>query len=130
MTYAGMYPDGVIRLFKKGKATFPSESVHEQLRVDGRIGFLQNDLLHYSNPTFERYGQGADKYTSLLAQDIKKENKSIVLLFVSYCLVKPLQTFLNLFLRHKGIFDGVHGFLFSLFSSLHFPVAFWKYVRS
>ena len=35
--------------------------------------------------------------------------------------------FLSRYLRHKGFVDGFAGFVFALFSGLHFPVAFIKY---
>jgi glycosyltransferase involved in cell wall biosynthesis len=130
MTYAGMYPDGVIRLVRKGKAFFPAKSVHEQIQIEGRVSWLASDLYHYSNPTLERYLTGAGKYTNLLAKEIVKEKNNNWVLFLKYCLTKPVQTFITLFFRHKGMLDGIHGFLFCLFSSLHYPVAFVKYLNS
>lgn len=127
MTYAGMYPDGVIRLVRKGKARFPTKSVHEQIEVDGVVAWLEHDLLHYSNPTLARYLSGADKYTRNEALRLKNEQPSLLLLIPDYVVIKPIVTFLTLLVRHKGILDGVHGFLFALFSSLHFPVILFKY---
>lgn len=127
MTYAGMYPDGVIRLVKKGKARFPSKSVHEQIEVDGEVAWLEHDLLHYSNPTLARYVAGADKYTRNEALRLKKEKPSLLLFIPDYLVIKPIVTFLTLLIRHKGILDGVHGILFAFFSSLHFPVILFKY---
>lgn len=129
MTYAGMYPDGVIRLFKNGKAYFPAKSVHEQIVVEGKTSWLEHDLYHYSNPTLKRYVTGANTYTLLLAKQIKSEKKPVFILFISYCFIKPTITFFQLFIRHKGFLDGVHGFLFSLFSACHFPVGFWQYIN-
>ena len=40
LRYAGVYPDGVIRLVKKGKARFPQISVHEQIEGDGEAAWL------------------------------------------------------------------------------------------
>jgi len=128
MTYAGMYPDGVIRLFERGKAIVPSKSVHEQLAIDGRVGWLEHDLYHYSNPTLKKYFSGADKYTNLLAREIAKDKRNEFSKFVSFSIVKPCTAFLSLLFRHKGILDGWHGFLFSFFSACHFPVAYYKYV--
>lgn len=127
MTYAGMYPDGVIRLVKNKKARFPSKSVHEQIEVDGEVAWLEHDLFHYSNPTLARYISGADTYTRNEALRLKKEKLSLIFLVPDYLLMKPVMTFLSLFIRHKGILDGVHGFLFSLFSAIHFPVILYKY---
>lgn len=128
MTYAGTYPDGVIRLVKKSRVRFPSKSVHEQIIVDGEVAWLMNDLLHYSNPTMQKYLSGANKYTRLLALQISKKSHQAWFLFFLYCFIKPLSTFFNLFIRHKGFLDGIYGFLFSFFSSLHYPVAYIKYV--
>ncbi len=130
LRYAGAYPDGVIRLFQNGKAHFPSKSVHEQLAVDGRVGWLSQDLLHYSNPTLATYLAGADKYTNLLAQTIAESNVSIVMNLASYVVIRPVGTFLSLYVRHKGFLDGIYGFLFCFFSSLHFPLAYGKYVSN
>lgn len=131
MRYAGMYPDGVIRLVKKGKAYFPCKSVHEQIQIDGKVEWLEHDLLHYSNPTLARYIRGADKYTDLLADEIRKKKTGVNLQSISqYIIIKPLYTFVHLLVRHKGVFDGIHGILFSLFSAFHFPIAYFKYVWS
>jgi glycosyltransferase involved in cell wall biosynthesis len=130
MTYAGMYPDGVIRLFQKKYATVPAQSVHEQLVVEGRVSWLNHDLLHYSNPTLSRYMTGAAKYTDLLAKEIRHEKRNEAEKFLRYCIMQPIKTFFSLLFLHKGILDGPHGILFSLFSSLHYPVAFWKSLKS
>lgn len=126
MTYAGMYPDGVIRLFKKNKGTVPAKSVHEQIIIEGRVSWLHHDLNHYSNPTFKRYVDGAAKYTSLLAKQIRSEKQIELLRIITYTIIKPLQQFFSLYIRHKGILDGIRGFIFSLFSALHYPVAYFK----
>src|SRR5581483_1412425 len=55
LRHGGVYPDGVIRLFRKGKAYLPCKDVHEQMVVKGKVGWLQNDLYHYDSPTFARY---------------------------------------------------------------------------
>lgn len=130
MTYAGLYPDGVIRLVRKGRATFPAQSVHEQIRIDGRVSWLENDLLHYSNPTWSRYWLGASRYTDLLASEIGKlGRKGQRLLWLDYCFIRPVRVFWSLFFRHKGFLDGVSGLLFSLLSAVHFPIAFFKYLK-
>ena len=128
LKYAGMYPDGVIRLVKRGKARFPAQSVHEQIIVDGNVSWLTEDLIHLSNPTLKKYFSGADKYTSLLAGEFKKQHTpKNIFSYVKYITIEPTAIFLRLFIRHKGILDGFYGFLFCFFSALHPPVAFLKY---
>ncbi|MFZ5933182.1 MAG: glycosyltransferase family 2 protein [Patescibacteria group bacterium] len=128
LRHAGVYPDGVIRLVKNGKARFPRISVHEQIEVDGEVGWLINDLEHHDSPTFERYLSRLNRYTDLKAKELAKDNVSkdpLTLLY--YSSLKPLFIFLNLYVRHAGFKDGMRGFVWSLFSSLHFPISYFKY---
>lgn len=129
LSKGGQYPDYLIRLFRNGKGSFPSKSVHEQIAVTGSVGYLKHPLLHYTNKTFADYWRKADTYTSLTAKEfrIKKLGRNPIV-FVHYMLIKPIWTFLRLFIRHKGFVDGVWGFLFALYSGLHFPMAYWKYL--
>ena len=125
----GQYPDYVIRFFRNGKAYLPCKSVHEQMQVKGKVGYLKGHLLHFTAPTFSRYLRNANRYTNLLAQEIReREKKNYFLDFFLYLIIKPLHWFLSTFLRHKGFLDGWQGFLFSLFSALRFPVSYIKYL--
>jgi glycosyltransferase involved in cell wall biosynthesis len=131
LTHAGVYPDGVIRLVKKGKAFFPCKSVHEQISLKGEVSWLEGDLLHYDSPTFERYLSRFNRYTTLIAEDMKNFKLSISFLsFLNFLVFKPLFTFILLYFRHQGFRDGYQGFVWSFFSSLRFPVAFFKYWQS
>lgn len=128
LIYAGLYPDGVIRLFKKGKASLPSDDVHAQMKIDGEVAWLENDLDHNDSPTFAKYLKRMNRYTSLHAEELKdKRVKKNVAGFISFVFIKPIGVFCGLYIRHKGILDGLRGFIWSLFSSLHYPVAYFKY---
>lgn len=128
LKHAGVYPDGAIRLIKAGKARLPGKSVHELMEADGEVGWLFNDLEHHESPTLERYLDRANRYTDLTAERFKKETVSTNPLFlIHYSFFKPLWVFLNLYIRHKGFLDGMRGFIWSVFSALHFPLAYFKY---
>ncbi|EKD86803.1 MAG: glycosyl transferase family protein [uncultured bacterium] len=129
LKYGGVYPDGVIRLFKKDKAFLPCKDVHEQYVVDGRVGWLRNDLLHYDSPTFRKYIKRNNRYTSFIASQYKSEKLSKnPIVGINYIIIKPVYWFLLTFLRHKGFKDSWQGFLFSFFSSLRFPISYIKYL--
>ena len=104
LKYAGVYPDGAIRLVKKSKARFPAKSVHELMEIDGEVAWLFNDLEHHDSPTLERYLERANRYTDLTAKEYKenKTSTSYMNLF-HHSFVKPSLVFLNLYFRHKGI---------------------------
>ena len=129
LIHAGVYPDGVIRLVKKGFASFPQKSVHEQIKLDGKASWLSEDLLHYDSPTLSKYLMRLNRYTDLHAKELeaKKVSKNVIsyLLFTGYY---PLVTFLRLYFRHLGFLDGVRGFLWSFFSASHFPISYFKYL--
>lgn len=126
-TKSGQYPDPVIRLFKRGFATLPAKSVHEQMKVNGPVAWLKSDLDHFATPTFSRYIQRENRYSSLTAQELKDGGVTInPFSFINYIFIKPLSTFLAIYLRHKGFQDGFSGFVFALFSGLHHALSYIK----
>lgn len=129
LRYGGVYPDGVIRLIRRGKASFPCKSVHEQIIIDGKVGWLQNSLLHLADPDFKRYIKRNWRYSSLIAREIKNQKKGYnPIIAVRYLIILPVWWFLLTFIRHKGFLDWWQGFIFSFFSSLRFPISYIKYV--
>lgn len=129
LIHAGVYPDGVIRLVKKGYAHFPQKSVHEQISLEGRVSWLSNDLLHYDSPTLKKYLARLNRYTDLHADELRKQHLSKnVFSFIKYTFWKPCFVFCNLYFRHLGVLDGARGFLWCFFSASHFPIAYFKYV--
>jgi len=123
----GQYPDAVIRLYVSGRAKLPQKDVHEQMVVDGEVGWANGHLLHYSNPSFEDYMRKFNTYTSFKAQQWFDEGMKASFLGSFYYMgFLPLWTFLKLYLRHRGYVDGYPGFVFALMSGLHFTVAYLK----
>lgn len=123
----GQYPDPVIRLFQKNKAYLPAKNVHEQMVVSGQTGWLTSDLLHYATPTFDRYLLREDRYSSLTAKELKDQKLKInIFNTINYLLLKPISTFIRLFIRYRGFLDGFPGFIFSVYSGLHFAFAYMK----
>lgn len=129
LRYGGVYPDGVIRLFKKDKAYLPCKDVHEQLVVEGRVGWLQNDLLHIDSPNFSRYLERNSRYINLLATELRNNKaKKNLISSLNFFIFKPIYWFLLTQIRHKGILDGYQGVIFSFFSALRFPRAYYRYI--
>lgn len=130
LRYGGAYPDGVIRLFRKGKAYLPCIDVHEQYVVLGKVGWLKNDLMHWDSPTFNKYISRNNRYTSFLVTQYRQEKLGKnPITTLNYIFVKPVYWFLLTFLRHKGFKDSWQGFVFSFFSSLRFPISYLKYLK-
>lgn len=123
----GVYPDYVLRLYKKKGAKFLLKDLHENVTVEGETGYLKNAILHYADPDFSRYLKRWDRYTTFDAQELTKKKKSLgFFTFLNYFFVKPTVWFLKTYFRHKGFMDGFAGFVFSLFSSIRFWVIYIK----
>lgn len=129
LKYGGTYPDGVVRLFQKGKAHLPCKSVHEQYVVTGKVGWLQGHLLHLADTSFGHYLKRNSRYINLIVDEMKKNKLKINLInSMDYLIIKPIYWFLLTQIRHKGILDGWQGVVFSFFSALRFPRAYIRYI--
>lgn len=125
----GQYPDYTLRFYRNGKGRLPAKDVHEQAEVNGRVGFLKNDLTHFRDTSFTKYLDGLNRYTDIIAYQMKEEGfKANVGSFINYIFLKPIIWFLKTYFRHLGLVDGFPGFVFSLFSSFRFPMAYIKFV--
>ena len=125
----GQYPDYTMRLYKKGKGRLPAKDVHEQAEVEGKTGYLKNDLLHFRDKSFKKYLSGLDRYTTIMSLHMEKDNLGKnPFVFVNYFFIKSIWWFLKTYIRHKGFVDGFPGFIFAFFSSLRFPMAYVKYL--
>lgn len=127
-TKGGQYPDPVIRLYQRGKAFLPMKTVHEQMEVDGEVGWLDGHLLHYNSPDFSVYLRKSNTYTTLSAQEMDEQGVPLSFLSaVQYMVWKPFVTFVMLYGRHKGFQDGFPGLVFAWFSGVHHAIAYIKY---
>ena len=46
--HSGWYPDRKVRLYDRRKARWVGDYVHESVKVDGRVGQLESNLLHFT----------------------------------------------------------------------------------
>jgi glycosyltransferase involved in cell wall biosynthesis len=121
----GQYPDPVIRLYVNGYARLPQKDVHEQMKVDGEIGWAEGNLIHYANPTFTDYLRKFIIYTNFKANQLEESGLKInIFNSINYLFILPIKTFLLIFVRHKGFIDGVPGFVFAVMSGMHHAVAY------
>jgi|SRR3989344_7680996 len=131
LTKGGQYPDPTLRLYKRGFGKLPAKSVHEQATVQGKTDHLKHDLLHYRDLTFKKYLQGFDRYSSFNALQMKEKSFPInPKSYILYLFIKPIATFLSIYVRHRGYVDGFPGFIFAFFSGLIHPTSFIKYLKS
>jgi len=121
--HCGWYPGYVLRLFKRGAATFNHSNVHEGLLFSGNRARLKNDILHYTDRNIEHYYHKFNRYTSLAIDDLIARNKKFTL---SDLLFRPLFVFFKMYILKRGFLDGIQGFLLCVFSANY---VFTKYAK-
>lgn len=106
--------DHPIRLFRRTKARFSDDLVHESLIVDGPIAEIDGEMLHHSYETLSQYFQKFDRYTDLAAEQLFAKNSRRNSLLTA--LLQPLY-FVRHYILGGHILNGWHGFIWSIFSS-------------
>lgn len=64
----GFYPDAQLRLIRKGGGRFRSRTVHESIKVDGKVQQLKHDMLHYAYTDVAQFAETMDHYAKLSAR--------------------------------------------------------------
>lgn len=123
INHSGWYPDYVLRLFNKQKGRFDEAVVHEKVIVEGKTGYLKEDLLHYSYPTLEEYFRKFNNYTTIGAEELHQRGVKSGLVKL---LFKPPVQFFKSYCVKLGILDGIEGFLISFLSSVAVLVKYAK----
>jgi glycosyltransferase involved in cell wall biosynthesis len=123
MVHGGWYPGHVLRLFRRDVGEFTDSLVHEYVSIRGRVGRLRSDLLHFSDPDLRHYLRKLDKFTSLSADELLQAGRKVGLLDLT---LRPLFTFLKMYVLRRGFLDGIHGLILGLLSSVHVLVKYAK----
>jgi glycosyltransferase involved in cell wall biosynthesis len=112
MRHGDWYPDRVVRLFRRGRARFSDDLVHERLAVDGRTGRLAGELLHDSMPTLESAIDKMNRYSSGRALDQARAGRRGGLFAA---LTHALWAFVRCYLLRRGLLDGRLGLVLALY---------------
>ncbi|HCJ67177.1 MAG TPA: glycosyltransferase family 2 protein [Elusimicrobia bacterium] len=112
LRWGGQYPDRQLRLFKKGKAKFLCEHVHERIQIDGKIATLKGYLEHYPYSTINELLKKLVFYTDFQVGYLR--NKGVKPnLFVAwrYLFWRPGTRFFRRYFLKLGFLDGYPGLL-------------------
>lgn len=122
--YSGWYPDRKIRLFDRRKATWIGEYVHESVRVNGTVGELRGNLLHYTCGSITEHIKTMDRYTTLAAEEIAANKRKVGLRHV---LLDPAWTFFKTYVLQQGFRDGLEGLTIAYFAAMY---TYLKYAKA
>ena len=132
MRHGGWYHYS-LHLFRRTKGRYEGV-IHESLKVDGRIGKLEQAIEHYP---FTSVSQFVNRHNGYSAREASAKHEECGILSdkeISFNLkVKPLKRFFKFYVRKRAFLDGVHGFLFSvLFAWVHFInwAKYWELLKN
>lgn len=122
--HCGWYPDAKLRLYHRQRCRFGERLVHEAVECAGPVGKLRGSIVHYTYRDIADYLTRMDRYSTLAAREVVKAGKRPG---VAALTVRPLSTFVRMYLVKRGFLDGYHGFLLSVLYSVY---TFAKYAKA
>ena len=124
MHHSGWYPDYVLRLFRRGKARFSDDLVHEKLISDGVIGRLRKPLIHHPVERLEDSLSRMDRYSTARAQMIVESGRRVSF-FTG--IIRGFWTFVQTYFIRLGFLDGREGFLLAV---LNAEGTYYRYMKA
>lgn len=122
--HSGWYPDRKVRLYDRRKARWIGDFVHESVRVDGPVGHLKGNLLHYTCDTLSEHLRTMDRYTTLAAEEMVALGRKVRW---QDLVLDPPWTFLRTYLFKAGFLDGWEGLTIAYMSAFY---NFLKYSKA
>ena len=121
--HGDFYPDWKLRLFRRSRARWLGRDPHGRVEVEGAVGELEGELLHYSYrdlaDQIARIQFFSDQAAAALARDgIPFRLRDLIL--------RPPARFLRTYVLRRGFLDGIPGFIISVASAFY---VFLKYAK-
>jgi glycosyltransferase involved in cell wall biosynthesis len=122
--HSGWYPDRKVRLYDRRKASWVGAYVHESVRVEGRVGHLESNLLHFTCESLSEHLKTMDRYTTLAAEQLLASKQNVTW---GRLVLEPPWTFFRTYFLKLGFLDGVEGLAIANMAALY---NFVKYAKA
>ncbi len=109
--HGGWYPDAKIRLFNKNQAYWGGYNPHDKVIINGKVGHINGDLLHYVFKNLKHNVDANNSYSSIMAYDLHKKGVKFSFLKLYF---KPIGKFLETYIYKRGFLDGLPGFIIAV----------------
>ena len=123
MRHSGWWPDYVTRLFRRGRARFSDDLVHERLIVDGPVGRLREPLLHEAFSDLEEVLDTMNRYSTAGARMMRDRKERAGL---STALLHGFWSFLSTYVLRAGFLDGREGLMLAISNA---EGTYYKYLK-
>lgn len=122
--HSGWYPDRKVRLFDRRRAKWIGDFVHESVQVEGPIGHLKSNILHFTCSSLSEHLKTMDRYTTLAAEQLVEQKAKVGWTELA---LDPAWTFLRTFVFQRGFLDGMEGLAIAYMAALY---NFLKYAKA
>lgn len=112
-----------LRLFRRDKAQFTNDEVHEVVNLDGRIGQLQSVIYHRSFANVERLLEKMNHYSTISADMKHKSGKKGNAWRATF---GALWIFFRLYVLNRGFLDGKEGLVLAVSFA---EGSFYRYIK-
>lgn len=110
MRHSGWFPDYVLRLFRREKARFSDDLVHERVICEGPVGRLSGVLYHHPVLRLEDALRRVDSYSTAGAEMLAASRR----VSFSSGITHGMWSFLRAYIVKLGFLDGREGFLLAV----------------
>jgi glycosyltransferase involved in cell wall biosynthesis len=122
--HCGWYPDRKVRLYDRRKGKWEGDFVHESVKVNGRAGHLEGNILHFTCESISEHLKTMNNYTTLAAEELVSRKQKIPL---SKLIFDPFWTFVRTYFLQRGFLDGVEGLTIAYMAAFY---TFLKYAKA
>lgn len=121
--HSGWYPDRKIRLFDRRRAKWVGDYVHESVQVEGELGHLESNLLHFTCDSLSQHLRTLDRYTTLAAEQLIAQKYPVTW---AKLLLDPPWTFFQTYILKRGFLDGLEGLIIAYMAATYNFIKFAK----
>ncbi len=127
--FGGWKNDKAIRLFNRNFYQYNDNLIAKEIKSNGKIGVLKNEINHYSYKNFDNYNDKLNLYSKFQAENlyIEKVKPSYY-----HLIFRPFYHFLRQYIFRLGILDGKEGFILAYvhsFSEFKKYLQLWMFYR-
>lgn len=129
MRHSGWYPDYVLRLFRRGRARFSGDAVHERVICDGPVARLSEPITHTPVIRIEDALSRMERYSTASAAMLIASGRRVTIMSG---ILHGSWTFIRTYILRAGFRDGREGFVLATLNargSYHRYMKAWREQR-
>ncbi len=107
-------PDLKLRLFDRRRGRWGGQDPHDRVELDGAVGMLPGEILHYPYRSFAEHLATIDRYTTLMADALHRSGRRAR---PRDLVLRPAARFVRAYFLKAGWRDGWRGLLIAYLAS-------------